>query len=60
MEDYEVSGDQSYATLAHYDLLSYCDPTIFQEAVKDSNSQKDMWEFDPYHMMRARKHIYMV
>lgn len=44
MEDYEVSGDQSDDTLAHYALLSDCDPITFQKAIKDLKWQKVMIE----------------
>ncbi|KAL6323292.1 hypothetical protein AAG906_029299 [Vitis piasezkii] len=37
MQDFEVTGVQfdNYDTIAHYALLSDCDPITFQEAIKD-------------------------
>lgn len=44
MEDYNVIYDQFDNTLAHYALLSYCDPIAFQEATKDSKWKNSMIE----------------
>ncbi|KAL6322426.1 hypothetical protein AAG906_008081 [Vitis piasezkii] len=46
MQDFEVIGVQSdnYDTIAHYALLSYCDPITFQEAIKDLKWHKAMNE----------------
>ncbi|RVW73046.1 Retrovirus-related Pol polyprotein from transposon RE1 [Vitis vinifera] len=46
MQDFEVTGVQSdnYDTIAHYALLSDCDPITFQEAIKDLKWHKAMNE----------------
>ncbi|RVW41479.1 Retrovirus-related Pol polyprotein from transposon RE1 [Vitis vinifera] len=43
MSDYEVIGiDQSEDPLTHFALFSYCDPTTFESAVKESKWRKAM------------------
>ncbi|KAL6322933.1 hypothetical protein AAG906_022771 [Vitis piasezkii] len=46
MQDFEVTGVQfdNYDTIAHYALLSDCDPITFQEAIKDLKWHKAMNE----------------
>lgn len=43
MADYEVTGvDQDDDLLTHFALFSDCDPTLFEEAVKESKWRKAM------------------
>ncbi|CAL5333116.1 unnamed protein product [Camellia sinensis] len=45
MSDYEVTGiDQSEDALTHFALFSDCDPTVFENAVKESKWRKAMDE----------------
>lgn len=45
MIDYEVTGiDQSEDPLTYFALFSDCDPTVFEEAIKDLKWQKAMDE----------------
>lgn len=41
MTDYEVTGiDQPDDPLMHFALFSYCNPTTFEEAIKESKCQR--------------------
>ena len=45
MTDYEVTGiDQADDPLMHFALFSYCNPTTFEEAIKESKWQRAMYE----------------
>ena len=45
MSDYEVTGiDQTEDPLTHFSLFSDCDPTTFEEAIKEPKWQKAMDE----------------
>ena len=43
MSDYEVTEiDQSEDPFTHFALFSYCDPTLFESAIKESKWQRAM------------------